>query len=102
VFDKEHDREVLAAGARGNVFQLHDDNPKEFDAWNVDLDYLDHRVDLTAVSSIAVVERDARRGAVRFVREFGSSVITQTMRLASGSRRWSSTPRSNGTSATSS
>ncbi len=87
VFDKEHDREVLAAGARGNVFQLHDDNPKEFDAWNVDLDYLDHRVDLTAVSSISVVERDARRGAVRFVREFGSSVITQTMRLASGSRR---------------
>ena len=46
VFDKEHDREVLAPGARGNVFQLHDDNPKEFDAWNVDIDYLDHRVDL--------------------------------------------------------
>ena len=35
-------REVLAPGARGNLFQLHDDNPKEFDAWNVDIDYLDH------------------------------------------------------------
>ena len=87
VFDKEHGREVLAPGARGNVFQLHDDNPKEFDAWNVDLDYLDHWVDLTAVSSITVVEDDARRGAVRFVREFGASTISQTMRLASGSRR---------------
>ena len=34
-----------------------------------------------------MVERDPRRGAVQFVREFGSSTITQTMRLASGSRR---------------
>ena len=87
VFDKEHDREVLAPGARANVFQIHDDNPKEFDAWNVDREYLDHRVDLTAVSSIAIVERDALRGAVQLVREFGSSRITQTMRLAGGSRR---------------
>jgi len=87
VFDKEYDREALAPGSRGNVFQLHDDNPKEFDAWNVDIDYLDHRVDITALTSIAVVERDALRGAVRFVREFGASKITQTIRLASGSRR---------------
>jgi alpha-mannosidase len=87
VFDKANDREVLAPGTRGNVFQLHDDNPKEFDAWNVDIDYLDHRVDITALTSIAVVERDALRGAVRFVREFGASKITQTVRLASGSRR---------------
>ncbi len=87
VFDKENDREVLAPGTRGNVFQLHDDNPKEFDAWNVDIDYLDHRVDLTAVTSIRVVEREALRGSVRFVREFGASRITQTARLAGGSRR---------------
>ena len=87
VFDKEHDREVLAPGARGNLFQLHDDNPREFDAWNVDIDYLDHRVDLTDVSSIEVVERGPLRAGVRFVREFGASTITQTMRLASGSRR---------------
>jgi alpha-mannosidase len=87
VFDKENAREVLAPGARGNLFQLHDDNPKEFDAWNVDIDYLDRRVDITALTSIAVVEDHALRGAVRFVREFGSSKITQTLRLAGGSRR---------------
>lgn len=87
VFDKEHDREVLAPGGRGNVFQLHEDLPRDFDAWNVDLDYFDRRVDLTGVTSITVVERGPLRGAVRFVREFGASTITQTMRLASGSRR---------------
>jgi alpha-mannosidase len=87
VFDKEHRREVLAPGARGNVFQLHDDNPVDFDAWNVDIEYLDHRVDLTAVTSIDVVEHDPLRAGVRIVREFGDSKITQIMRLVSGSRR---------------
>jgi alpha-mannosidase len=87
VFDKEHDREVLAPGGRGNVFQLHEDLPRDFDAWNVDLDCFDRRNDLTGVSSISVVERAPRRAAVRFVRDFGASRITQTMRLASGSRR---------------
>ena len=59
--------------ARGNLFQLHDDNPRDFDAWNVDREYLDHRVDLTAVTSIEVVEQDPLRAGVRFVREFGDS-----------------------------
>ena len=87
VFDKENGREVLEAGARGNLFQLHDDNPKEFDAWNVDRSYLDHHVDLTSLTSVEAVEREPLRGAVRFVRTFGSSRITQTVRLESGSRR---------------
>jgi alpha-mannosidase len=87
VYDTEHDREVLAPGARGNVFQLHEDLPNDTDAWDVDLHYFDQRADLTAVSSITVVESGPARGAVRFVREFGASRITQTMRLASGSRR---------------
>jgi alpha-mannosidase len=87
VYDKEHQREVLAPDARANLFQLHDDNPSEFDAWNVDIEYLEHRVDLTDIASIEVVERDPLRAAVRFVRTFGDSTITQTIRLVSGSRR---------------
>jgi alpha-mannosidase len=87
IFDKANDREVLAAGARANVFQLHDDHPRDFDAWNVDLEYLDQRIDLTDIVSNAVVEHTTQRGAVRFVREFGTSTITQTMRLVTGSRR---------------
>jgi alpha-mannosidase len=80
-------RQVLADGARGNVFQLHDDHPRAFDAWDVDRTYLDQVTDLVAVDSIEVVERHPLRGAVRFTRSFGSSTITQTMRLTAGSRR---------------
>jgi len=87
VFDKEHGREVLAPGQRGNLFQLHDDNPQDYDAWNVDIDYLDSRVDLVEAPTIEIVESGPQRGAVRFERAFGSSRIVQTMRLTSGSRR---------------
>ena len=36
VFDVDHDREVLADGAVGNLFQLHEDRPRDYDAWDVD------------------------------------------------------------------
>ena len=80
-------RQVLAAGERGNLFQLHDDHPRAFDAWDVDRTYLDQVTDLVAVDSIEVVERHPLRGSVRFIRSFGASTITQTMRLTAGSRR---------------
>ncbi len=87
VYDKEAEREVLAPGARGNVFQLHEDLPNDLDSWDVDLHYFHQRVDLTEVASIAVVEARPERAAVQLVRRFGGSEIRQTMRLARGSKR---------------
>jgi alpha-mannosidase len=87
VWDRDAGREVLAAGERGNLFQLLDDRPKAFDAWNVDREAFDRVTDLETVDSIEVVERHPLRGGVRFVRTFGASRISQVMRLAAGSRR---------------
>ncbi len=87
VWDVPLDREVMADGERGNLFQLHEDHPQAFDAWNVDRAYLDLVEDLIAVESIDVVERDPLRAGVRLVRRFGKSTIIQTMRLAAGARR---------------
>jgi alpha-mannosidase len=87
VWDHDVGREVLAAGERGNLFQLLEDHPKTFDAWNVDREAFDRVTDLDIVESIDVVEQRPLRAGVRFVRTFGASRITQVMRLASGSRR---------------
>ena len=87
VWDIVAGREVLADDERGNLFQLHDDHPRAFDAWDVDRAYLEQVTNLEAVDSIEVVERHPLRGGVRFTRSFGASVITQTMRLAAGTRR---------------
>jgi len=87
VWDRRAGREVLAPGQQGNLFQVHEDHPQAFDAWNVDRDYLDQVTDLRAVESIDVVESGPLRVGVRFVRRFGESLITQTMRLDAGSPR---------------
>lgn len=80
-------RQVLADDERGNLFQLHEDHPRAFDAWDVDRTYLDEVTDLVAVDLIEVVERHPLRCGVRFIRSFGASRITQTMRLCAGTRR---------------
>jgi len=92
IHDVDFDREVIPAGAAGNVFQLHDDRPRNWDAWDVDPDYRDHATDLAGAAltgpvEIEVQEAGGLRGVVRFRRAFGASVIDQTMTLCAGSRR---------------
>ena len=70
----------LAAGAFGNLFQLHDDRPLDYDAWDVDRSYLDQTTDLvgealTGSVVLAISEGGGVRGAVRFRRSFGASTI---------------------------
>ena len=39
LYDKEYDCHVLAEGERGNVLQLFEDKPLNFDAWDIDMYY---------------------------------------------------------------
>jgi alpha-mannosidase len=65
IWDKEAGREVL--NGPGNVLELHDDNPRRWDAWDLDIE---HRDAFTVV----------------FKGSFGSSTLAQTMSLDAGSR----------------
>ena len=86
IWDKDANREVLAPASRGNLLQLHEDSPKRWDAWDIDREYLQHRVDLVELSKQEVEVPGGLRGAVRFTREFGSSRFSQRMVLDAGSR----------------
>ena len=86
IWDKEAAREVLSAGARGNLLQLHGDTPARWDAWDIDVDYMKDRVDLVELSSQQVEVAGGLRGAVSFTREFGASRLTQRTVLDAGSR----------------
>jgi alpha-mannosidase len=82
IWDKEVDREVLSGP--GNLFQLHGDNPRRWDAWDLDADYRRHFIDLTQSEQIEV--RGGLRGTLSFGRRFGGSSLTQVMSLDAGSR----------------
>ena len=82
IWDKEADREVLSGP--GNLLQLHDDNPRNWDAWDLDAEYRDSFVEVTAIEKIQ--RRGGLRGLFAFGRRFGASWLFQTMSLDAGSR----------------
>jgi alpha-mannosidase len=87
VLDRDHGREVLAHGRAGNEFHLHEDTPADYDAWDVDREYLDHFRVLDEPAECEVVEAGGLRASLRFRRRFGASTLDQTVVLAAGSRR---------------
>ena len=87
VVDLGSGREAIAPGAAGNLLQLHPDVPNEWDAWDVDRHYTRHVTDLVDVDTMAALPGDDGTAAVRLVRRFGSSELTQVVSLAPGAHR---------------
>ena len=85
VFDKQMQRECLAD--RGNRIVAYADKPRLFDAWDIEQDYTHHGEEIVAEAPAEIVERGPHRTALRFVRRFGDSTITQIVRL------WANSPR---------
>jgi alpha-mannosidase len=86
IWDKEARRQVLAAGARGNLLQLHVDNPSRWDAWDIDADYRSSVTDVVELAAQDAEVTGPLRAAVHFSREFGGSTLEQRMVLDAGSR----------------
>ena len=78
------DRELIPAGSRGNLLQLHRDTPTKWDAWDIDLHHRRTVTDLTAAATVEIsVESDELVG-VRVVRTFGHSRVEQHLTLRAG------------------
>ncbi|MET0770836.1 MAG: glycoside hydrolase family 38 C-terminal domain-containing protein, partial [Solirubrobacteraceae bacterium] len=79
-------RETLAAP--GNRFELYDDDPVAWDAWDVDPAHLEQLLARPAAEGIADVRSDPLRGEVRFELAVGErSTLRQGVRLDAGARR---------------
>ncbi len=96
VYDKLSEREVLGktrgpegllVDACANQFQLFEDRPLFWDAWDVDIFAYETGRVVTELDSLTVIEEGPVRGAIRLVRRFGSSTITQTIQLTAYSPR---------------
>lgn len=83
--DRDTGRETIAAGKPANVFQLHQDFPNMWDAWDIDRYYKNRVDDLTAVSSIEASIVDGA-AVVVVKRAFSASALAQTITLRPGSR----------------
>ncbi|MEW6047519.1 MAG: glycoside hydrolase family 38 C-terminal domain-containing protein [Bacillota bacterium] len=85
VYDKEAGREVLAGG--GNQLWAYSDRPAEFEAWNLDEEYVKTGRQLTAVEPPKLVEAGPLQAAIEVVTRCGGARIVQRYVLRAGSPR---------------
>ena len=79
-------REAMAAP--GNVLELYDDRPTDFEAWDLDPFHLETRADCPPATSAEVVLADPLRAEVAFERPIGErSRMRQTVRLDAEAQR---------------
>ena len=81
LYDKRADRQVLAPGAAGNVLQLFEDLPLNYDAWDIDRYFEDKAWQIDSVESVRVTETGPVRGTVEITRSFSRSTIVQRLHI---------------------
>jgi alpha-mannosidase len=84
LYDKQSHFESLVAGSCGNLLQAFVNNPKEYDAWNINPNYVKYGTNLTMADSVQVVERGPVRSMVRITRHWDKSTFVQNIILYAG------------------
>ncbi|MGH9490840.1 MAG: glycoside hydrolase family 38 C-terminal domain-containing protein [Terriglobales bacterium] len=70
--------------AEGNVLQFFQDQPEEWDAWNIQANYEKFPLGPVTLESIELAECGPARAAIRVVRKFQSSRFVQQLRIYPG------------------
>lgn len=84
---KESHTESIAANTCGNQLQAFHDLPKDWDAWNIDADALNHYTAIDAVDSIETVDHGPLRADIRIKRHWQKSTFVQDIVLYAGIAR---------------
>jgi alpha-mannosidase len=88
LFDKRAGRESIQPGQAANRFILFDDQPNNWDAWDVDVFHLEKHAAVPGAISCRVVEHGPLRGAIAFEYDLGAnSRLSQTVMLSAVSPR---------------
>jgi len=87
LWDKEHDREVLPRGQVANRFQLFEDTPGRYDAWDLVATYRDHEIDGSGKGRLVVDEQGPVRASLLLEKPCGNSSIRQRLSLYASARQ---------------
>ncbi|UQZ34379.1 alpha-mannosidase [Paenibacillus sp. PK3_47] len=75
--DRVNSRELLAPGQRGNVLQVFEDKPLDFEAWDIDLFYQEKMKEITQLDECALVENGPLRAVLRMTWSYHRTSVTQ-------------------------
>lgn len=86
LYHKAAEREAIEG--RGNRLMAYlMEKPRNWDAWDIEGDYMEKGEEITQIESLEIVERGGPRGAIRIVRRWRNSTITQILSLSAHSPR---------------
>jgi alpha-mannosidase len=87
IFDKELQREIIPSGFVANQFQIFEDRPLTYDAWDIDIFYDDKVEFAKPAESIKIVENGELRKTLEIKRSIASSTYTQRISLSHASKQ---------------
>ncbi|MDQ0200265.1 alpha-mannosidase [Neobacillus ginsengisoli] len=87
IYDRQNYRNVLAPNARGNVFQVFEDKPMQYDAWDIDIFYQEKMKEILALQESKVIENGPIRCVIEFSWAYANSRINQKMVLYANNPR---------------
>jgi len=85
-FDKENCREVLVEGQLGNRFQMYEDTPGRYEAWDLAPSYIEHEIDIPSDGTLVIDEKGPVRSSLLLEKNVGDSKIYQRISLCAGIR----------------
>ncbi|MGB1289281.1 MAG: glycoside hydrolase family 38 C-terminal domain-containing protein, partial [Aggregatilineales bacterium] len=87
LYDKEIGRQVLVEGEVGNRFQLYQDQPGNYDAWDIVASYIEYELPITGDCALTIDDEGALCASLKLVRECYDSTIRQRISLQAESRQ---------------
>lgn len=84
LFDKQNDREVLKGN--GNVLQVFEDKPINFDCWDIEL-YYQEKMTIIPWETLKVIANNALYADLELTATINQSTIKQTVRVYANDRR---------------
>ena len=79
IYDKKTEREILREGQKGNVLEIYEDKPVNYDAWDIDIFYIQKMETIKMSKAPQMVESGNLRAVIRFCYQYHRSVIIQDM-----------------------
>lgn len=87
LYDKEAERSVLREGAKGNVLEVYEDKPIDFDAWDIDIFYTQKMETMKICEPVQLIEKNGLKAVLRFVYQYRDSYLVQDMIVYRDSKR---------------
>ena len=87
IYDKEEKRQVLGSGQFGNVLEVYEDKPLNYDAWDIDNFHMQKMQTASLVKKPEIIESGELEFVIRFTYQYHLSTIIQDMVVYRDSRR---------------